>query len=258
MLLFCVKKAFFDFWDFFIPAMIANVGFIALLALPALGPAWMRGVSPLAGVVMFIAGVLLLFVYVGCLSMVARDIVMYRTPQWEDLPHYLRATWRPSLALGAIYLLHALLVSVALPVYASMHSLLGAGAMALLFWVSVLWLMASQYYFPVRAQLGDGVPKVLKKCAILLFDNGAFTLALALGTVGLMALSVFTALLLPGLMGVLIWLNVAFKLRLYKYDYLEEHPDAPRRNLPWDELLAEDRERVGKRTLRGMLFPWRE
>ncbi len=258
MFLFCVKKAFFDFWDNFIPAILANLGFIVVLALPTLGPSSLHSVSPFAGLMTFVAGVLLLFVYTGCISMVARDIVMYRSPGWEDLPHYLREVWRPSLALGGIFLLHALLLSVALPVYATMDALPAAAAVALLFWGSVLWLMASQYFFPVRAQLGDRVPKVLKKCFILLFDNGAFTLGLALGSVGIMMLSVFTALLLPGPMGVLIWLNTAFKLRLLKYDYLEKHPAAPRRRLPWDQLLAEERERVGKRTLKGMIFPWRE
>jgi hypothetical protein len=28
--------------------------------------------------------------------------------------------------------------------------------------------------------------------------------------------------------------------------------------VPWDALLAEDREQVGVRTLRGMIFPWKE
>ena len=48
------------------------------------------------------------------------------------------------------------------------------------------------------------------------------------------------------------------KLRLYKYDYLEENPDAKRNDIPWDALLIDERERVGKRTLRGMIFPWKE
>lgn len=258
MFLFCVKKAFFDFWDHFIPAILANLGFIVVLAIPTLAPSWLREVSPIAGLITFVAGVLLLFVYLGCIAMVAGNVVLYRSPQWEDLPRYLRQTWRPSVVLGGIFLLHALLLSVALPVYTSMDTLIASAAVALLFWGSVLWLMASLYYFPLRAQLGDGVPKLLKKCFILLFDNGAFTLGVALATLATVAISLFTALLLPGPMGVLIWLNTAFKLRLYKYDYLEEHPNAHRRRLPWDELLAEDRERVGKRTLKGMLFPWRE
>jgi hypothetical protein len=80
----------------------------------------------------------------------------------------------------------------------------------------------------------------------------------AVGSVAVLALSAFTALLIPGITGLLIWHQVALKIRLCKYDYLEENPDANRRQIPWDALLIDDRERVGKRTLRGMIFPWKE
>jgi hypothetical protein len=43
-----------------------------------------------------------------------------------------------------------------------------------------------------------------------------------------------------------------------KYDYLEENPRADRKHIPWETLLREERERVGKRTLKGMIFPWKE
>jgi len=67
-----------------------------------------------------------------------------------------------------------------------------------------------------------------------------------------------TAGLLPGLAGLALGSDVALKLRLHKYDWLEAHPDANRRKIPWDDLLEEDRELVGKRTFRGMFFPWKD
>ena len=74
----------------------------------------------------------------------------------------------------------------------------------------------------------------------------------------MLVVSFFTALLLPGIATIMLWWNIAFKLRLYKYDWLEQNPGANRRRVPWDALLVEDRERVGKRTLKGMIFPWKE
>jgi hypothetical protein len=71
-------------------------------------------------------------------------------------------------------------------------------------------------------------------------------------------LSAFTAFLLPGLGSIVLLLQVATKLRIYKYDYLEENPEANRRKIPWDAILIDDKQRVGKRTLRGMIFPWKE
>jgi len=93
---------------------------------------------------------------------------------------------------------------------------------------------------------------------LLLLDNTLFSISLFIGTLIILALSAFTAFLLPGIASILLWLNEALKLRLYKYDYLEEHPDTKKNQIPWDILLIEDREKIGKRTLKGMIFPWKE
>ena len=64
--------------------------------------------------------------------------------------------------------------------------------------------------------------------------------------------------LVPGVATILLFYQVAFKLRLYKYDYLETHPNARPKDIPWADLLYTDRERVGPRSLRGMIFPWKD
>jgi hypothetical protein len=98
----------------------------------------------------------------------------------------------------------------------------------------------------------------LRKCFIVFFDNTFFAVLLGIGSVAILIGSFFTALLIPGLAGLILWHQVGLKLRLYKYDYLEENPEANRKQIPWDALLIDDRDRVGKRTLRGMIFPWKE
>ncbi len=39
----------------------------------------------------------------------------------------------------------------------------------------------------------------------------------------------FTTLFVPGIGGILLWYNVAVKLRLAKYEYLSRHPNAKKR-----------------------------
>ncbi len=258
MILFSIKKAFFDFWDHFLPSVLCNLGFIVVLSLPMLAPAAVGRLQPELGIAVFAVGVVVSFVYLGVASMVARDIAFYQTPEWATIPLYVRQSWKASVALALIYLLHIFLLSIALPVYIAMGTVLSLAAMAFLFWASIIWLVASVFYLPIRAQLDSQIGKILKKCFLIVFDNTAFALVVAFGALTLLLLSMFTALLLPGVMGVLIWVNSALKLRLYKYDYLNEHPQANRRAIPWDELLHDDRERVGKRSFRGMIFPWKE
>ena len=100
--------------------------------------------------------------------------------------------------------------------------------------------------------------KNIKKIFLIFFDNTFFSLGVFIGSVVILAASSFTAFMLPGVGTIVLWVNAALKLRLYKYDYLEAHPEANRKKIPWDALLIDEKERVGKRTLRGMIFPWKE
>lgn len=78
----------------------------------------------------------------------------------------------------------------------------------------------------------------------------------------LIALTPILAFLVPSFSGILLAWNNAFKLRMYKYDWIERHPEIPiqvaRKQIPWDELLQEDRETTGVRTIRNLIFPWKD
>jgi hypothetical protein len=77
----------------------------------------------------------------------------------------------------------------------------------------------------------------------------------------LIALSIFFIGLIPSMAGISIGNTNALRIRLYKYDYLEEHPEITgrqRKKIPWEELIYEDRETLGPRKLRSFLFPWKD
>jgi len=62
--------------------------------------------------------------------------------------------------------------------------------------------------------------------------------------------------IIPGIGTLLLWYNVAVRLRLAKYDYLAQHPNTPHCNIPWEKILAGDRQRLNSRTLKNLIFPW--
>jgi uncharacterized membrane protein YesL len=258
MLMFMVKKAFFDMWDHFLAVVIMNLGFIVLLTVPLLLPSVLVEISVFAAIGAQLIGGLLIFVYCGAVSTAARDIANYERPEFKKIVGYLKETWKSSLVLGLIWAAIVLVVLVGFPVYANMGNLLGLAAIVFLFWAILIWTLSSQYYLPIRAQLDTKIGKIIRKCFVVFFDNTIFSIVVGIGSVVVIAGSIFTALLLPGVTGLLIWHQVALKLRLYKYDYLEENADANRKDIPWDALLIDEKERVGKRTLRGMIFPWKE
>ena len=141
-------------------------------------------------------------------------------------------------------------------------SMMGLFVGALLFWVDIFIVLSLQWFVPIRSTFHNKFFKCLKKCFIIFMDNTGFSIIMALYNLVLIALSVLPIGFFPSLAGVSISKHNAFRLRMYKYDYLEEHPELKtqkeRRRIPWEELIYDDREALGPRKLRSFLFPWKE
>ena len=260
MLGFMIKKAFFDSWDHLLPIMGLNLLFLVLIAIPFSAAPLMAAVTEPGAAVVFAIGLLVLFVYAGAVSEVICAATDYHSIELRELLAAIRRSYLGSLAFGAVFLLHLVVLAVSIPVYFAMEHMLGLFALVVLFWVSVIWWLSCQFYFPIRSRLGDKPIKALKKCFLVFFDNPGFTVFTGMGSLLLIVGSYLMPLflLIPGPTGLLVWVHVGFKLRLYKYDYIEQHPGPRRQRIPWTALLSEEREKVGPRTLRGMIFPWKE
>jgi len=254
---FLVKKAFFDMWDNMFRIIIMNLGYIAVLAIFfLLAPLFIS--VPVLFFITLALGIAVLAAYTGAVSRMCSEIADYKQPGFQDFLVFLKESWPSSLLLALIITGYLLIISVAFQFYGGMKSLVGPLAVALLFWVTVAGSLASQYYFPIQSRLDRKFRKIFRKTFLVFFDNPGFSIGLFLCALIILVGSAFTALLLPGISSIFLWWNIAFKLRLYKYDWLEQNPGVNRRRIPWDALLVNDRERVGKRTLKGMIFPWKE
>ena len=254
---FFIKKAFFDGWDNLFSILLLNLGFILAIAigfaLPS-GlslPAW-AGIG--FGVLSLAAG----SVWWSACVFATKGIADFGSFHFGEIWKNVRLGLVPGLQVGAFLVLGWLVVSVGMPFYLSAGGILGALAAGVLFWCAVILLLALQYYIPLRSRLGGGLRKNLRKSFVMFFDNPGFSVFLFIYTALCLAVSLFLAFLLPGFAGACLAQNVALRLRLYKYDWLETEPRANRRAVPWDDLLEEDRDLVGKRTLKGMFFPWKE
>jgi hypothetical protein len=147
---------------------------------------------------------------------------------------------------------------IGIPFYVAQKGFLGVFFASLLFWVCLIVVLASQYFLPLIARRGGGIKKNAKVAMILFMDNIGFTFFLFLYNIVTLVVSVFIAFLVPGLAGIALAGADAVKLRLKKYDWLEENPEADKKHVPWATLLEEEKELVGVRTLKGMIFPWKE
>ena len=259
MFLFAIKKAFFDLWDNLLTIALLNIGFVALVALTLSVANLFGAIDPFLGAILVPVFVIVVTVgYAGGVSFACRDMVDYDNPEFRQVMRYFRDALPASLMLAGLYVVQFFITSIAVPFYAHIENIWGLDALVFLFWASVVWLLASQFFLPVRTRLDSKLKPILKKCFILFFDNTGFAFFSAIGVLVLTTISVPLALLIPGPAGVMLWLQSGFKVRLLKYDYLEENPEADRRKIPWDTLLIDEQQKIGKRTLRGMIFPWRE
>ncbi len=255
-----IKKSFFDGWDHLAGLALANTGFFASLL-----PLLLTGIPgiPLGLSLLAIGLTILLFSFWFAFSslMTQKHADFGNFPLAEVLPALKRALI-PGLQLGLMAIVMALIAGIGIPFYLG-HGLVGGLAAGIILWVGLAFVVALQYYLPLRFRFGGGFLKNLKKSFILLFDNAGFSLFLFVWSLLTFFLSAFLAFLVPGPAGVALAHNDALRLRIRKYDWLEGEgkeggKESGRRAIPWKELLAEDDELVGSRTLKGMIFPWKE
>lgn len=252
---FFIKKAFFDGWDHLWGLVLLNLGVLALLALFVLVPLTLG----LPGSVVWICvGALLLFAYSAVCAAALKDVADYKNLNFPAFLAALKAQGPYALFYGAVLLGLGAILFVAAPFYLSQGTPFAWFAFGTLFWCALAILLALQWFPAVRVFLPGPLKTTLRKCFLLMADNLLFSLFLWIYTLLNVAISVFTAFLIPGVAGTTLGTVDALKLLLKKYDWLEAHPQANRRKIPWAELLEEEQELVGKRTFKGMIFPWKE
>jgi hypothetical protein len=261
MIGFLIKKTFFDLWDNLFRVALVNLGFIASAAFPIFIPGLLLDI-PVLSIAAMVVGVLWCAVYLAAASYSLKSVSDYGSFGFGDFFHNLKAIWPMGLVVAVVGFLLWCLVFQIIPFYLKINSLFGLFLAAVVFWTTVVAVLSFQFFFAIRARLDTKLTKVIKKSFIFFFDNPGFCLFSFIHNAVLLALSVLLAFLFPGPAGILLYLDEALRLRLLKYDWIEENPPAEgsprRRQIPWDALLIEERERTGTRTLKSFIFPWKD
>ncbi len=258
MIGFFIKKAFFDGWDNLIGMVLFNIGYMFLafvsiyIIMAALSMHLMIGFVVLAVVL------LLFSIIAGGTAEVVHNYSDYKHDAWSAFKSGLKRNIRHSLLLFAVVLFFVITLYPVIPFWFSqIGGIAGGIAGIVLVWIDVAIVLALPYYFPLMNLLPADRPlKTLKKCLIVLADNMAFSLFFLLYSVICIAITVFTLGLIPGVVGLQLAGQDAMKLRMFKYDYLETE-NADRKHIPWEDLLYDEREKVGPRSLKSMIFPWK-
>ena len=261
---FIIKKNFCDGWDNLLSVIMANLVFLfSGIGLVLLNGLASRSQSELLVLLVLIFSVVFLSILIFAYSDSAAHIANFEGIHMLDFFKAIPGAIKDGALFGLMNAAVFLISSFSIRYYiVESGTLLGFAMGCVIFWVDFFYLLAMQWFIPIRALMHNNFKKCFKKSFIILFDNTAFTLLLGIYNLILLVLSVVCIGFFPSMTGLLISNTNALRILLYKYDYLEEHPElktkSERRQIPWDDLLAEDREILGPRNLRSFIFPWKD
>lgn len=257
---FFLKKCLFDGWDNLFKLFILNF-ILVVVAAGIMSLAFMLQ-NPLLFLLLAVSTIIFSAVFSLGMSGICSKISNNKTPEFHDFIQSLKETWLQGIALGLLLILLLLIVVWIIPFYFNMGDLFSRIIAGLLFWMVIVFVLALQWFLPVRTNMEKKFFRTLKKSFILFIDNPAFSFFLFFYSLFLTALSLVFLMLIPGAGGIILAQNNAYKLRMYKYDWMEENPDIPpaeaRKSVPWSTLLEKDREIMGRRTLKNLFFPWKD
>ena len=259
MIGFLIKKGFFDIWDNLLFVGLMNIGYLIPLGTMYLAIGVVSTeTSAIPSLVLIILALLLFSLYSLAVNATTFNYSRYKKGGFSAVKEAFRYHWGHALLSFAIHLLIGFTAMFIIPFYFAIGNYFGFIMGMILVWLIFGLVLALQYFFPLCFHMEADKPfKTLKKCFLLVADNLGVTLFLLLRTIVDLALTILTATLLPGLSGMSLSRMDTVKLLMKKYDFLEANPDATRKDINWEDLLYEEKQLVGPRSLKSMIFPWK-
>lgn len=271
MFKFFLKKNFCDGWDNFFFLIVSNIIMIALLVGSFLAVRYSAEINPYLPnlAIVLVSGIVMTALFAWGAN--AAKLADFCSGSFGLFFSAVKSVWKIGFAFGvtvsASLLIARYAISYYIQLYLSSGSYIGLVLTALLGWFVLISMIALQWFIPLYFLQGNnGFKKCLKKSFIIFYDNVAFSVEVFIYNIVLFGLSCVFFMLMPGLCGILLSSTNALRLRLYKYDWIEKmvekepdfEKDRDRRNeVPWDELIADDKESLGSRNWKSFLFPWK-
>ena len=271
MICFLIKKTFFDLWDNLFRMVLVNSGFVVSILIPLFLPGLFVS-TPFLGTGILLVGILWCSFYLSAAALSLKGISDYNSFGFADFFLNLKKSWPAGLVFGVIVFVIYMLCFVAIPFYLNIKSIVGIFLAAFVFWIVVTAILALQFFFPVYSRMEQKLLKVVKKCFVIFFDNPMFCIFSLLHNLFLLTICLFPVFIFfSGPAGMLLFLDEGLRLRLLKYDWLQaaevttdenaagaDISKKHKRKIPWDTILIEEREKTGSRSLKNLIFPWKD
>lgn len=271
MFKFFLKKNFADGWDNLFFLILSNVITIALIAACGFAVFAVGKINGLAATGAFVLASGIVSIAVFAWGSNASKIADFRAASFSVFFGAIKHVLGIGFAFGALLAVFLLVVRFGVSYYLT-DFLKSGNKVSLIFtavlaWFVIVCVIALQWFVPLYyLQDSNGFSKCLKKSFIIFFDNAGFSVEIFFYNIFLFAFTCLTVGLIPGLNGITLSCMNALRLRLYKYDWIEKMSESDpdfinnrdkRSEVPWDELLSDDKESLGPRKLSSFIFPWK-
>lgn len=203
--------------------------------------------------------ILILFItniYMGAAAGVVNDIADYKSPLLKAFWKYLKSSLLNSVLFSLLGVLFISIFTYSLSIAFFSRLTPAPLIIAFILWAGLIWLISSQFFYAIHYRLEKKFFKILKIMIQIFLDNMAFSFVCFFSSVLLCLLSAPAFLIIPGLVSLQLFLGIALKLRLYKYDYqakslvMNTKKAEIKKNksgVPWPELLLEDIQKTADR-----------
>lgn len=261
-----IRKTLYDLWDNFLSIAALNGMFLLIMLgffqVPLLLVKAFPGLPVLsvaaAAVFVFLTGV-----YAGALAFSLKRVSGYGAFHFAEFAGSLKKALPLALAFTVFAALVFFFTKTIIPFYFNIKGFMGSFLGATVFWVLAALCLAAQLFPSIYARQDGSFRAKLKYSLFFMADNLPLYIGVFFTGILLCAVSIVFLFLWPGPAGLFLFWDEAFRLRFLKYEWLSkagEEVFAKRRTvkIPWDEILEEEREATGKRTIRQIIFPWKQ
>ncbi len=147
---------------------------------------------------------------------------------------------RRASMFGMVALVQTVLLLWIITFYLRTGGISGLVSISLFFWLNLFWQLSAQYHYSMAADFNYSIFKTIRQSLILCGDNLMFSVIIGVITCLGVIVSLVTLLLFPGLTGIIILHEEAFRMLRFRHEYLRKHPGTSSSHIPWQQLLPQD------------------
>jgi hypothetical protein len=239
-----IKKAFYDFWDNLYTVFVFNLIFVMLGTLVVFYLLMPHGL--IFTVIVAIIGFVLLSHFIAAQFLFFMEIAYFETLTFKEIFGKIAETWKVNLVISLVYAGIITLVITGVPFYLSARGSIGIIGTGVLLGTSALISIILIFFYPFYVQFDGKIIRSFIASTRFVSDNAFFVFGVIIGLGVIAGISSFTSMLFPGPGAMIVWVCGCFKLRMYKYEYLEKNSDADN-VIPWNDILEKEREQYKNR-----------